>query len=237
MAKQYLKRIMDSLGSEIDRGTPIVVLEPSCCSVFRDELTNLFPNVQRAQKLKENTLTLAEFLVKHSDYRPPKINAQAVVHRHCHHKSIMHFTAEEELLNKMGLKYELLNSGCCGMAGSFGFEKDKYNVSVEIGERVLLPAVRKADEETMIVADGFSCREQIAQQTNRHAVHVAEVLAFAARQQQFGRKRRLEREMVRARRRSQTASMIKSGLVIAAVGAGIYSGIKRAGRGKKEEKT
>jgi Fe-S oxidoreductase len=232
MARQYLTNIMDSLAPEIDQGTPVVVLEPSCCSVFRDELTNLFPKLPRAQKLKENTLTLAEFLKDRASYALPKINAKALVHRHCHHKAIMHFTAEEELVRGMGLKYELLNSGCCGMAGSFGFEKDKYDVSVSIGERVLLPAVRRASEDTMIIADGFSCREQIAQQTNRHAVHVAEVLAFAARQEEMPARRaksfeRVERDTIRARRRNQTASMLKSGLFVAAVGAGIYAGIAR----------
>jgi hypothetical protein len=85
-------------------------------------------------------------------------------------------------MDKLGLDYEVLDSGCCGMAGSFGFEGEKYPVSVACGERVLLPAVRKADSKTLIMADGFSCREQIAQMTNRHGLHLAQVIQMALQQ-------------------------------------------------------
>jgi hypothetical protein len=102
-----------------------------------------------------------------------------VVHGHCHHKAIMRMGTEEAVLRKLGLDYELLDSGCCGMAGAFGFEKDHYDVSIKCGERVLLPAVRKAAKDTLIIADGFSCREQIAQTTDREALHLAEVILLA----------------------------------------------------------
>ena len=87
--------------------------------------------------------------------------------------------ADEAVLRRLGLRYELLDSGCCGMAGSFGFERAKAAISVAIGELVLLPAVRAADAECLVIADGYSCREQIAQCTGRHALHLADVLRMA----------------------------------------------------------
>jgi Fe-S oxidoreductase len=109
-------------------------------------------------------------------FKIPKVKKQAVVHMHCHHRAIMGIRAEEQLFQKMGLDYQILDSGCCGMAGSFGFEKDHYKISVDIGELVLLPAVRNAGA-ALIIADGFSCREQILQLTGRRALHISEVLA------------------------------------------------------------
>ncbi len=164
LAKNYLKRIFSDLGAEIERGTPLVVLEPSCCTVFRDELTGLFPELPLARKLKKQTLTLSEFL-EGQDFAAPTFKKKALVHGHCHQKAIMRMKDDESLMEKMGLEHEVLDSGCCGMAGSFGFEEDKYETSVNIGERVLLPAVRRAEPSTFLVADGFSCREQIAQLT------------------------------------------------------------------------
>jgi hypothetical protein len=104
-----------------------------------------------------------------------------VVHGHCHHRALVHMDADRQVLARLGVKYELLDSGCCGMAGAFGFERDHYPVSMAAGERVLLPAVRRASRDTLIVADGFSCREQIAQATDRRALHLAEVLQMAMR--------------------------------------------------------
>ncbi|HJT59561.1 MAG TPA: hypothetical protein VJ761_23835, partial [Ktedonobacteraceae bacterium] len=109
---------------------------------------------------------------------------KAVVHGHCHHKAIMKLDDEESLLTKLGLDYHVLDSGCCGMAGAFGFEREHYDLSIKAGERVLLPAVRHADKETLIIADGFSCREQIEQTTDRQALHVAQVIQMAMREGQ-----------------------------------------------------
>lgn len=177
-AKLYLRRVITALQPQIESGVPLVVLEPSCASVFRDELRNLFPDDPLAQKLRDNTLLLSEFLEK-KNVSLPHMRGKALVQGHCHHKSVLRFDSEESTLKKMGLDFEVLASGCCGMAGSFGFEKDKYDVSVAIGERKLLPRVRKASPSEMIVADGFSCREQIAQQTGRQAMHLAEVIQMA----------------------------------------------------------
>ena len=183
-AKKYLTRIMQVLGPEIDAGVPIVVLEPSCASVFRDELRGLFPNESRAERLRDQTFLLSQFLRSHKGYQPPPLRREVLLHGHCHHKSLMTLTDEEALLRSMGVALKVPDSGCCGMAGSFGFEREKYEISVAIGERVLLPAVRNAAPETLIVSDGFSCREQIAHLTGRRALHLAEILKMAATQSQ-----------------------------------------------------
>ena len=183
-AKQYLTRIMQVLGPEIDAGVPIVVLEPSCASVFRDELRGLFPKETRAARLREQTFLLSEFLRSHADYQPPQLRREVLLHGHCHHKSLMTLTHEEALLRSMGVRLNSPDSGCCGMAGAFGFEREKYQISRAIGERVLLPAVRNAAPETVIVSDGFSCREQIAQLTGRRTFHLAEILSLAATESQ-----------------------------------------------------
>jgi len=179
-AKQYLRTIMNVLSVEIDAGLPIVVLEPSCASVFRDELHNLFPNDVRANQLRQQTFLLSPFLENHAPgYMPPKLSAKILLHGHCHHKALMKMTDEEKLLRRAGAVLECPDTGCCGMAGPFGFEKEKFDVAQAVGERVLLPAVRSAAPETLIVADGFSCREQIQQSTGRTAMHLAEVLQSA----------------------------------------------------------
>ena len=179
-AQKLLLQILDELAPEIDAGVPVIGLEPSCVAVFRDELLNLLPHDARAQKLARQTFLLSEFLELHSQNSPlPQFNRKALLHGHCHHKSIMKMTAEESLLRRIGIDFTTPAPGCCGMAGSFGFEHDKYEVSAAIGELELLPAVRRAPADWLIVADGFSCREQIAQGTGRHALHLAEVLQMA----------------------------------------------------------
>ena len=175
-ARQYLERVMTTLATQIDAETPIVVLEPSCASVFRDELRNLFPNDPRAERLRDQVFLLSEFLARHAPgYKPPQTpQRKLLVHGHCHHKSLMKMNDELALLRATGSEVEYLDSGCCGMAGPFGFEREKFEVSQAVGERVLLPAVRQSDAATVIVTDGFSCREQIAQNSTRRAVHFAE---------------------------------------------------------------
>ncbi len=187
LAKHLLQNILDTLRPQLADGTPVVVLEPSCAAVFRDELKNLFPHDEDAKRLASQTFLLSEFLEKKAKhYQPPQLQRKAVVHGHCHHKAIMKMSDEQSLLAKLGLDFEVLDSGCCGMAGAFGFEKDHYDVSIKVGERVLLPAVREADKQTLIIANGFSCREQIAQTTDRHALHVAQVLQMALHEGQNG---------------------------------------------------
>ena len=186
-AERLLRHILKTLEPEIIAGTPIVGLEPSCVAVFRDELTNLFPHDEHAKRLKKQAFVLSEFLERKAEnYQLPQLQRKAVVHMHCHHKTIMRTAPEEAVLKKLGLDYTVLDSGCCGMAGAFGFEKDHYDVSIACGERVLLPTVRNADRDTLIIADGFSCREQIAQTTNRRALHLAQVIQLAMHQDEKG---------------------------------------------------
>lgn len=178
LAKRYWRETLDTLGAEIRVGTPVVGLEPSCVAAFRDELGNLFPAEESAKRLAKQTFMLSEFLEK-IGYHPPPLHGKAVVHAHCHHTAVMSMDAEKAVLARLGLDYELLDSGCCGMAGAFGFEKDKYEISLAIGERVLLPAVRNSGDDVLVIANGFSCREQIRQTTGRRPLHLAEVLQLA----------------------------------------------------------
>jgi FAD/FMN-containing dehydrogenase/Fe-S oxidoreductase len=169
------KLLLEAIEVLKDDDAPIIGLEPSCISVFRDELPNLFPE---HADIGKRFFTLSEFLQR-ENVELPQLKRKAVVQGHCHHKAIMKFEPEEAMLKKIGLDFENLDAGCCGMAGAFGFDRDNYEISMRIGERVLLPAVRAASRDTLIVADGFSCREQIEQSTDRKALHLAQVLQMA----------------------------------------------------------
>jgi len=182
-ARHYLSTILDSLRESIEAGVPVVGLEPSCIAVFRDELPNMLPNDENARRLAAQTFTLAQLLDKYAPHwEPPRIDGAALVQVHCHQNAVLGYDAERILLERMGLRLTVPDSGCCGMAGSFGYERgERYDVSIACGERVILPQVRDAPPETIIIADGFSCREQIGQQTARTAVHLAEVIAAGLR--------------------------------------------------------
>jgi len=217
-AKIYLRRVMSALQPQIEAGTPMVVLEPSCASVFRDELHNLFPEDPLAQKLRENTLLLSELLEK-KNVQLPRMKSKAVVQGHCHHKSLLKFDAENSVLKKLGLDFEVLASGCCGMAGSFGFESDKYGVSIAIGQCKLLPRVRQAPVSELIMADGFSCREQIAQQTNRQALHLAEVIHIAQQDPDKAGEPYPEDAIVKQRKSSRRKARLRALGAMVAIGA------------------
>jgi FAD/FMN-containing dehydrogenase/Fe-S oxidoreductase len=174
-ARRQLQQIMRTLASDIAAGVPIIGLEPACVAVFKDELLNLFPDDAVARRLSESVHAFSDFILA-SGWQPPRpLGEHAVVHGHCHQKALWGMNSEARLLEKLGVDFKLLDSGCCGMAGSFGFNPDHYDISIKVGEQVLLPAVRAAAPDTLIVANGYSCREQIAQCTGRRALHVAEV--------------------------------------------------------------
>lgn len=227
MAERYLRTVIRVLQPALDAKIPIVVLEPSCWSVLRDEINEMLPDLPQTHQLMENTFLFAEFLATHVDpERLPKLGGKVLMHAHCHHKALIKKAEhEEELLKKMGVELQELTSGCCGMAGSFGFEKDKYGVSVQVGEHALLPAVRRAAVGTIIMADGFSCREQVAQLTTRHALHIAEVVKLAMN----GGRAHIwpESEMVSSHksaiRQSKIRAGIAAGAVLGAVGAIVWS--------------
>jgi len=219
-AQALLLEILDALSPEIEAGIPIIGLEPSCVAVFRDELLNFFPNDQRAQALARQTFLLSEFLEANSGNSPlPRLGRKALLHGHCHHKSIVKMSAEESLLRRIGIDFQAPAPGCCGMAGSFGFEHDKYEVSQAIGELELLPAVRKAPSDWLIIADGFSCREQIAQGTGRHALHLAEVLQIALDLSQIADDPFPESATVRQRDADVRSSMKRAGLGLGTLAA------------------
>jgi len=178
MAKRWLLHILRTLRREIDEGAPVIGLEPSCVAVFRDEMTRLLPDHEVAKRLSRQTYTLAGFLNEHG-YRYPKVHRKAIVHGHCHHKAVMKLDDEREAVKAMELDADVLDNGCCGMAGSFGFERDHYDISMKVAEHELLPTLRRAADDTLVVADGFSCRTQIEQATGRHALHLAEVIELA----------------------------------------------------------
>ncbi len=181
-AKKMLANILVSMRDAIRAEIPVVGLEPSCISVFRDELKRLFPFDEDANRLAQNTMTLSEFLVQCIHFEFPKLNRQALVHGHCHDKAVMKMAHVPELLKRIGLEFQIMDTGCCGMAGSFGFEVEHYEVSRRCGERMLLPMVREAQNEKLIIADGFSCREQLEQLAGVRALHTAEVVARALRE-------------------------------------------------------
>jgi len=179
LAKRKLRETMAALRPALERGIPIVVLEPSCAAVFRDELLNLFPEDEDALRLSRQCVLLSELLARDKSYRPPRLNRRALMHAHCHHKAVMGTDAEKRLLGAMGIEVEAPQTGCCGLAGSFGYETGHYDVSMKVGEHALLPAVRKAGKDMVVLADGFSCRTQIEHGSGRRALHLADVLQMA----------------------------------------------------------
>jgi Fe-S oxidoreductase len=182
-AKWRLADAMEVLGPFAAANIPIVGLEPSCILTFRDELPSFFPGEKRAIDLAAQSLMLEEFLAREApDFAPPELRGSAIVQGHCHQQALSGIQHEVGVLSRApGLTVEVLDSGCCGMAGAFGYDRDHFEVSRAIGARVLIPALEAAPPETIIVADGFSCRSQIRHFCpSRRPMHLAEVLNLAA---------------------------------------------------------
>lgn len=181
-AKRQLRDILDDLHAPINKGAYVVGLEPSCLATFRDELLGLFPNDLDAERLAERTYPLGDFLAQVVDWQPPKIGGRLRVHGHCNHKAIFGMGGEGDCLRKTGASVEMTDLGCCGMAGSFGFEHDKVPISDTIAGQQFLPALRDSiDQGVPFIADGFSCREQARQHTGETPPTLAEVLRDALR--------------------------------------------------------
>ena len=181
-AKTYMAKVLSAVAPQIEAGLPFIFLEPSCASIFKDEALELFPNDVRAQKLSKQVWLLADWLAaKAPDWVDGRLaGAQVLLHGHCHHKAVFGGPKNEiALLRKAGAEVSMIDTTCCGMAGPFGFEADKIEVSKAIANIGLLPAVNAAGPMTIIVADGFSCREQISQLSTRQGMHVAEILAHS----------------------------------------------------------
>jgi FAD/FMN-containing dehydrogenase/Fe-S oxidoreductase len=183
VAQRVLSRSLRVLAPHLAAGTPIIGLEPSCTAMLRHDAPDLLGGSRDSalvERLAESTYTFAEALSTLApDWRPPRVDGDALVQVHCHQHAVMGFGPDRDLMAAAGIEAKVPDSGCCGLAGNFGFERGHYEVSKAAGERVLLPAVREAGEGTAIVADGFSCRTQIEQGTERRARHLAQILAAA----------------------------------------------------------
>jgi Fe-S oxidoreductase len=223
LAKRRWVEMLACLRPFYQAGIPMVVLEPSCWASFQEELPGLLPNDEDAKRLKSLTLTLSDFLRKHAEgYELPKLARRALVQGHCHQKAIDALNdkeigklfAEKEIFDKIGVQHEHPDAGCCGMAGGFGYEKANghYDLSVAAGERMLLPEVRNSNDDAIIVADGFSCQQQIEQQTDRGAMHMAQVLQLALRG--AGPGGRPEAPMMAQRKRAIAAGMNRTAIFL-----------------------
>jgi Fe-S oxidoreductase len=178
VARKVLHRSLRTLAPELAAGTPIVGLEPSCTAMLRHDAADLLGSDPLARQARSSVMTLAELLADRApDWRPPQVGGEALVQVHCHQHAVMGFDADRALMEAAGVRVQVPDSGCCGLAGNFGFENGHYELSRAVGERVILPAVRAAPPTTAVVADGFSCRTQIEQGTTRRATHLAELLA------------------------------------------------------------
>ena len=236
LARRQLRQILDEMRPAIRAGVPIVGLEPSCVSTLRDEVVDLFPHDTDALALSRQTYMLSEFLTEHApDADLGSLEGEtALVHGHCHHKSILDFDAETAVLDRLGLDYEVLDSGCCGMAGSFGFTEDHYDIAQACGERKLLPAVRDADPRTLVLTDGFSCREMLEQNRLRRPLHLAEALHMSL-ERTGGLPAPIRRD--RNLRRSGGDSALGAGLTFAAAfgfGYAVYRAIRAIGSSTDE---
>jgi FAD/FMN-containing dehydrogenase/Fe-S oxidoreductase len=176
-ARELLTHMLDDLADDIAAGVPLVGLEPGCLSVFKDELLKQLPDHALAKQLSAQTFLFSDFVAR-QPFDWPTLAADVIVHGHCHQKALFGMQGDTALLNKLGVKWKLLDTGCCGMAGSFGFNVEHHALSQKIGEDKLFPAVRAAaaaNHETIVLTNGFSCREQIEQGTGHHALHIAQL--------------------------------------------------------------
>ena len=177
-----LRQLLDTLAPALSRGVPIVGLEPACIAAFRDEVPALFPDDDRARRLKDQSVLVSEFLDRHCrDFDLPKlpVGRKALVQIHCHEHAVLDPQAERHVLERIGIDGEVMPSGCCGMAGSFGFEAEKYHWSKKIAELGVLSRLGGAPSDAIVLANGFSCREQIEQLGGRQTWHIAELVAEA----------------------------------------------------------
>jgi FAD/FMN-containing dehydrogenase/Fe-S oxidoreductase len=210
IARRVLRRTVDVLAPWLRAGVPVVGLEPSCTAVFRGDAADLLGHDQDVLRLTRQTRTFAELLVDDCDIALPELRSRggerprSISQAHCHHHAVLGYDADQELMRRAGLDNRKLASGCCGLAGDFGMTADHREVSLAVGEQVLLPAVRAAADTTLIVADGFSCRTQIREAgTGRQPVHVAEVVNAALRGVTVGN---LPERDVAARREARRAT-------------------------------
>ncbi|MGW6564402.1 FAD-binding and (Fe-S)-binding domain-containing protein [Streptomyces sp. NPDC054975] len=180
-ARKVMRGTLDVLDAAPEH--PVVVLEPSCAATLRTDLPELLPEDPRAERLAASVRTFAQALEEFAPaWEPPRLDHPVAGQTHCHQHAVLGDAAERRLRERAGLTGDL-SGGCCGLAGNFGFEPGHYEVSVACAEDQLLPAVRAADDNAVLLADGFSCRTQLAELAGRRARQLAEVLAEALREQ------------------------------------------------------
>jgi Fe-S oxidoreductase len=180
-ARNRLRATLDALEPALHDDLPIVGLEPSCTAVLRSDISELLPDDPRTAKVVESTLTLAELLSATPEWSPPSLaHVRALAQPHCHQHAVMGWAEDAALLAQSGAVVDTVG-GCCGLAGNFGVERGHYDVSVAVAETALLPAVRAAPHDAVILADGFSCRTQLEQLGGVHSVHLAQLLAYYLR--------------------------------------------------------
>ncbi len=232
-AERYLRRTLDQIRDEVREGTPVVGMEPSCIAVFRDELTSILPHDDDAERLARNAWHWAEFFEKH-DVAMPKLDRRALMWGHCNHKATGGMAPEQRLLGeRMGMTVDEATGGCCGLAGPWGFEPGKYDISLDCAEVGYLPAVRNAGEDAFIVADGFSCRTQLQQaDTGRRALHAAQVMGLARSAEAVPE--RLPERAAAARpapdageRALRTAAAVAAGAALAGGAVGLWRLLRR----------
>lgn len=232
-AKRVLRRTIDVLRLHLRAGTRSVALEPSCPAVFRSDAIELFPDGQDVRKLREQTVTLAELLHDHTPgWQPPAVSRTALIQTHCHHHAIIGTDADQAVLRRAGVDARFLDSGCCGLAGNFGFEAGHYEVSEACAERVLLPALRDADPDDVVLADGFSCRTQIEQgdSNGRQAVHLAELLRAGLTGDHAGE--RPERQWAQRPTPPSRGGRIATTAIVGLLSAGALAAVIMAGRAR-----
>ncbi len=179
-ARAYLGDVLETLADDIRCGTPVIVLEPACLSVFHEEMRELFSGNEQAMRLRRQSFLLPDFLCSQDalhHLRP--LSGKALVHVHCHHRAIQKTAGEEQALRAHGVDHTLLDSGCCGMARSFGFLPAKQSVSNACAQRTLIPEILARGDQTMVMADGFSCRQQIQHHAGVVPLHISQLLARA----------------------------------------------------------
>lgn len=181
-ARKMLSHLLDEFHPIANAGIPIVGLEPSCTAVLRSDLKELLADDPRASVVAEHTYTLAELFAAPEpigpgeEWQPPRLDGvNVVVQPHCHHHSVMGFSTDRRLLEDLGAELTVI-SGCCGLAGNFGMERGHYDVSVKVAEKGMLPAIRSAGPDAVLLADGFSCRTQADQLANTKSMHLAQLL-------------------------------------------------------------
>ncbi|MDD7813395.1 FAD-linked oxidase C-terminal domain-containing protein [Mycobacterium sp. CSUR Q5927] len=185
IAKRYLLNVLSQLREEIRDDTPVVGMEPSCLAVFKDELPKLLPYDDDAERLVRNSYHFAEFFAKFDIEVPQTSGMRALLWGHCHQRATGGVSADQQVLQKMGVDVEPVSGGCCGLAGSFGFEEGKYQISMDCGEQALFPAIRRNPGAT-VVANGFSCQTQLSDARAASALHLGQLMAMARESAEVG---------------------------------------------------